>query len=111
MTSEFNITIVPQCDELGYQSDWYARIAIIADGTMYDFEDVVLIDKRNESGALVGIDVYQNPDDFSGQHPGEAKYVGTVPLNNINDEAMYNLALASWLINSPEGQGMEADVC
>lgn len=106
-----SVTVVPQCDELGYESESYKTVTIIMqDGTVYDFTNVVLIDRRDESGALTGIDVYQNPGD-DGTHPDECEYKGTVRLWDIRDEDTYNLALASWLLTTGEGAELECDVC
>ena len=109
--TNITVSVVPQCDALGYESESYSLITIIVDGDVYELYNVVLIDKRDESGALVAIDVLQNADDYDGQHPEDAVPMGTVPLHAITSEGQYNLALANWIINTPEGQMLEGDFC
>lgn len=40
------VSIVPQCDELGYQSDSLAVVDIIADGTCYSFPNMLIMEAR-----------------------------------------------------------------
>lgn len=104
--ASLDITIVPQCDELGYQSETFAVVTILEGGTCYEFTDLELIDMRNSDGMLDYIDVYQRDDE------GAVNHKGIVPLpHNMTSEGQYDLALANWLLNSDEGQTVYCDVC
>ena len=111
MTSEIQVVRVPQCDPMGYESESYQCVSVIVDGTCFEYPYLVLLDKRDESGILTGIIVAQNLDDYELRNPDKAEVFGTVPLYDTTSETQYDLALAAWLLTSPQGQDLDCEVC
>ena len=109
MANEITISVVPQCDSQGYESEHYAVVTIIVDGTCYDFCNVVINERRE--GKDIYASVFQNPDDYDGTNYDESTYYGSFVTRNCTDEAMFNLALANFLLNTSEGQQLECEVC
>lgn len=108
MNASIFVSLVPMCDELGYQSESYAAVDVIIDSTDYCFPNLVLLENKVD-GRVTSIDVYQNVDDVSMRFPDRGEYIGTCPLGNWRDEGEYLLALGKWLVN--DAADAYCDIC
>lgn len=110
MYARIDVSLVPMCDEYGYQSESYAAVDVVIGDTDYCFPNLVLLENKVD-GRITSIDVYQNVDDISLRFPDRADYIGCCPLGTWSDEYEYLLALGNWLVNSIDAKDVYCDVC
>lgn len=110
MNARIDVSLVPMCDEYGYESESYAVVDVVINSTNYCFPNLVLLENKVD-GRTTSIDVLQNVGDISLRFPDYAEFVGTCPLGNWHDEAEYLLALGNWLVNSIDTRDVYCDVC
>lgn len=110
MNASIYVSLVPMCDELGYESESYAAVDVVIGSTDYCFPNLVLLENKVD-GHVTSIDVYQNVDDISLRFDDRADYIGCCQLGTWSDEGEYLLALGNWLVNSIDARDVYCDVC
>ena len=102
------VSIRPQCDSLGYESETYAIVDVALHEVYYQFRNVALINHVNECGLVDLVTVCSTPDDDP--RPEDAEVVGQFHVLPGLPEG-YELALANFLLNSPQADSIPFDVC
>ena len=104
MQHEYTVNRVPQCDPLGYESESYETVLIEVDDTAYTFPNLVIVEWPDK--ILVG----QNMNDHELRYADSTDLSGVVKLDGTAGECLRNLALATWLLTSPEGKDFYCEV-
>jgi len=110
MYARIDVSLVPMCDEYGYESESYAVVDVVIGDTDYCFPNLVLLENKVD-GHVTSIDVYQNVNDVSLRFPDRGEWIGCCPLGTWSDEYEYLLALGNWLVNSIDARDVYCEVC